>query len=164
MSQDQREQLTLKIYKEWFGQYTGASITRAMISGAHVAPFFYDVVIERIRQTLLRRDRDLRLIQLFNYIYRDGAPMFTLGGIVGGVGDEQVLKDAGILDHRFVRSGGDYLEISVPPLTLREKQWIDCRLDPGLTVGKLRFEMDEELLANYCRFYKEYPTYLETLL
>ncbi len=164
MSQDQRELLTLKVYNEWFGQYSGTPITRAMISGAHVAPLFYDVVTERIRQALLRRDRDLRLIQLFNYVYKDGAPMLTLGGIVGAATDEQAVRDAGILEHRFVRTGSDYLEISVPPLTIREKQWIDCRLHPGLKADRLSFELDEELLANYCKFYKEYPTYLETLL
>ena len=90
--------------------------------------------------------------------------MFTVGGIVGAEGDEHTLEDAGILNHRFVRTSSDYLEISVPPLTLREKQWIDCRLDRNLTAAKLKFELDDDLLANYRNFCKEYPTYLETLL
>jgi hypothetical protein len=164
MSQEQRERLTVKIYKEWFGQYVESRINSATIAGFHVAPLFYEVVIERIKQTLTRRERNLRFIQIFHYVYRDGAPMFTVGGIIGTDVDERALQDAGILNHRFVRTSSDYLEISVPPLTLREKQWIDWRLDQNLTADKLSFELDEDLLANYRRFYKEYPTYLETLL
>jgi hypothetical protein len=90
--------------------------------------------------------------------------MFTVGGIIGTETDEHALHEAGILDHRFVRTSSEYLEISVPPLTLREKQWIDCRLDKNLRANKLLFELDDDLLANYRKFYKEYPTYLETLL
>jgi hypothetical protein len=90
--------------------------------------------------------------------------MFTVGGIIGTEEDENALEQAGILNHGFVRRGSDYLEISVPPLTMREKQWIDCRLDKHLTARRLTFELDEDLLTNYRSFYKEYPTYLETLL
>ena len=90
--------------------------------------------------------------------------MLTLGGIIGTEADEYALEQAGVLGHKFVRNKGDYMEISVPPLTLREKQWIDCRLDHKLTAAKLRFELDEDLLVNYRTFYREYPTYLEALL
>lgn len=164
MTEQQREHLTLRVYKEWFQSYVGSKLTRALLAGSHVAGLFYEVVIERIRQSLTRRDRHLRFIQIFNFVYRDGAPMLTVGGMIGTSADETALAKAGVLDHRFVRTGDDYLEISVPPLTLREKQWIDCRLDQKLTTKRLRFELDEDLLLNYRSFYREYPTYLETLL
>jgi hypothetical protein len=56
------------------------------------------------------------------------------------------------------------LKISVPPLTIREKYWLDSKLDDKLTAAKLQFELEEELLDNYRKFYKEYPTYMESLL
>jgi hypothetical protein len=164
ISLEERELLTQETYMEWFGQYIAAPITRDTISSVHVAPLFYEVILERIRQTLGRRGQGLRFIQLFNYVYKDGAPMFTIGGMIGTGDDEQALQKAGILNHRLVRTGPDYLEISVPPLTVREKHWLDHRLDKSLTAAKLCFELDEDLLQNYRKFYKEYPTYLETLL
>lgn len=158
------ERETVRIYNLWFGTYFDKKVTHDLISRVDVAPLFYEVVSERIRQTLTRRGKGLRFIQLFNFLYRDGAPMFTLGGMIGTEEDERAIKKARILDHRFVRPGSKCLEISVPPLTMREKQWLDTRVGPQLTAEKLKFELDEDLLQNYCTFYKEYPTYLETLL
>jgi len=164
LSRDERERLVVRVYQDWFGQYVEGPITRAKVSGAHVTPLFYEVVSERIRQTLTRRQADLQFIQFFNFLYKDGAPMFTVGGMIGTADDRRLLEENGILMHKFVRTGSEYLEISVPQLTLREKQWIDCRLDTKLTADRLRFELEDDLLDNYRRFYKEYPTYLETLL
>jgi len=160
----ERERLTVETYLEWFGPYVEKEITLDTISRLHVASLFYEVVMERGRQTLAKRGGGLRFLQTFNYVYRDGAPMLTVGGIIGTEEDEQVLQGSGMLYHRFVRTNSDYLEISVPPLTIREKHWLDSRLDKNLTAGKLRFELEEDLLDNYRKFYKEYPTYMETLL
>jgi hypothetical protein len=90
--------------------------------------------------------------------------MLTLGGIIGNEEDQIALQKDGILNHGFVRTGTNVLEISVPPLTIREKHWLDSHIDDKLTAGKLRFELDEELLMNYRTFSKEYPTFLEALI
>jgi hypothetical protein len=164
LSAEQRENVIQTTYAQWFRQYTASGIPEDVSSRSHVAPLFYDVITERIKQTLNRRGEGLRFIQLFNYFYRDGAPMLTVGGMIGTDEDEQALRAAGVRQHRFARSGPDYLEISVPPLTVREKHWLDHRLDKKLKAAKLDFELDEDLLQNYLKFYKEYPTYMETLL
>jgi hypothetical protein len=164
MKADEREKLTVRTYQEWFGVYSGTQITQAMISGLHVAPLFYAIAVERVRQTLTTRRGDLRFIQLFNYVYRDGAPMLTVGGMIGTDDDERILRKAKVLDDPFVCSNSEYLEISVPPLTVREKHWLESRLDKKLTAAKLRFELGDDLLNNYRKFYKEYPTYMETVL
>ena len=160
----EREELVQRVYQEWFRSYIERDIRRDTVSPSAVAPLFYEVLAERIRQTLRRRVGDLRFLQIFNYSYRDGAPMLTVGGIIGTAQDEEALRNAGICDHDFVRTNSQCLEISVPPLTIREKYWLDSRLDKGLSQAKLQFELEQELLENYRRFYKEYPTYLETLL
>jgi hypothetical protein len=161
---EEREKATVETYQEWFKSYVEKEITLDTISPSHVASLFYEVVIERVRQTLTRRGGDLRFLQIFNYIYKDGAPMLTIGGIIGTEEDEQILQKSKILNHKFVRISRDPLEISVPPLTVREKHWLDSHLDGNFTVKRLKFELEEDLLANYCKFYKEYPTYMETLL
>lgn len=161
---EERDGVTVETYREWFGPYVDEEITRDTISRLHVASLFYEVVMERARQTLAQRGSGFRFLQIFNYVYSDGAPMFTVGGIIGTEEDEQALRGSGILNHRFVRTNSDSLEISVPPLTIREKHWLDSRLDRNLTAAKLQFELEDELLDNYRKFYKEYPTYMEALL
>lgn len=161
---EERDRLTVETYREWFGLYVNEEITRDTISRQHVASLFYEVVMERIRQTLAQRGSGFRFLQIFYYVYRDGAPMLTVGGIIGTEQDEEELQASRILGHRFVRRNSEYLEISVPPLTIREKHWLDSRLDGNLRADKLQFELEEELLDNYRKFYKEYPTYMEALL
>ena len=162
LSSSGRERLTLGVYRNWFGAYVEGPIEREMVSRFHVSPLFYEVIVERIRRSLA--PRELQFLQFFNYFYSDGAPMLTVGGLIGTSEDAQALAQSGVLNHRFVRRGKDYLEISVPPLTMREKNWLDSRLYGKVRSSDLRFELEDELLQNYCRFYKEYPTYLETLL
>src|SRR5579871_821640 len=157
----ERENFTIDAYKDWFQAYRDVEISGADISGPHAVPLFYQIVRARIDETLA--SRGLMFLQLFNYIYRDGAPMLTVGGMLGTKDDQIRLRDAGILNLRFVRRQPKSLRISVPPLTIREKYWLDSRLDPNLAVAHLAFELERDLLKNYKNFYREYPTYIETM-
>ena len=163
LSVQARERLIVKTYKDWFSVYLGYRITRDAISRLEVSSMFYQILIERIRQTLSKRTGGLRFIQIFNYLYRDGAPMLTVGGIIGNEEDVGMVE-RDISGHDFVRTDKEPLVISVPPLTVREKQWLDSRLDKNLSVDHVQFELEEEFLENYRLFYKEYPTFLEALL
>ena len=164
MTARQREFFTARTYRKWFGPYVEERITRQTIARSHVAELFYAVITERIRQTLAVKNAGLGFSQLFNYVYQDGAPMLTIGGILTDDQDDLRLQQSGIMEHRFIRTSSESLEISVPPLTIREKQWLDSRLDRNLTVKKLAFELEDDLLSNYRTFYKEYPTFVETLI
>jgi hypothetical protein len=163
-SSQQREDQTVRTYRSWFGPYSNTRIDRDLVARSHVDSLFVEVMLERIRQTLARKNPQLRFVQLFNFFYRDGAPMLTIGGMIGTQEDEQALTDAGVFEHPFVRRGDESLQISVPPLTLRETQWLNHRLNASLRADRLKFELDEALLDSYRMFYRQYPTYLEALL
>jgi hypothetical protein len=164
MTARQRELFTARTYRDWFGAYVEERITRQSLARSHVAELFYSVISERIRQTLAVRNEEFVFSQLFNYVYQDGAPMLTIGGVLTDQEDNLRLQQSGILEHRFIRTSNEFLEISVPPLTFREKQWLDSRLDKNLTAQKIAFELEDDLLNNYRAFYKEYPTFVEMLL
>jgi hypothetical protein len=83
--------------------------------------------------------------------------MLTIGGMIGTPDDKAKL--ANVLNHEFVSQDRVPIQIAVPPLTYREKQW----LDSNLNVARLRFELDDEFLENYRRFYKQYPTFVESI-
>jgi hypothetical protein len=163
MSPKQIERKTAAVYRDWFGSYLSHRITGDLIDRPHVARLFFDVVNQKIAQVLTGRN-GIEFIQIFNYLYADGAPMITIGGILGSTDDVQRLHEKGVLTHKFVQTGPKYREISVPPLTIREKQWLDSRLHQGIRADRLAFELDQDLLDNYRDFYKEYPTFTESML
>jgi hypothetical protein len=104
----------------------------------------------------------LKFHQLFNFVYADGAQMITIGGVIDDEGAAARIEDSGVFALGYVRQDNDLVRISVPPLTIREKQWIDSNLDEQLSAKKL--DIDDELLAHYIEFYRHYHTYYETLL
>lgn len=90
--------------------------------------------------------------------------MFTLGGIIDGESAHESLQRAGILNLDHVRTGEEVEKNSVPPLTFREKEWIDSRLISGSKGVRDSLGLEPHLLQNYITFYKYYPTYFETLV
>ena|ERR1700687_3396092 len=102
----------------------------------------------------------LKFHQLFNFVYADGAQMITVGGVID---EEEAAEKLDRIDLEYISKNEELVRISVPPLTMREKQWIDSNLDKGLSAKK-KLNIDDALLENYIRFYKYYPTYYETLL
>jgi len=112
-----------------------------------------------------KQHRKLEFIQLFNCRYTDGTTqMLTIGGLLDTASARQELNDANIYDHYFMRDEADPVEITVPPLTLRERNWIDTNVIGKKEPEKLVFELDKKLLQNYIRFYRHYPNYHETVL
>jgi len=100
---------------------------------------------------------------LFAFSYADGQRMVTVGGVVGNAETARKLKLAKVLEMPFCRPSEDPMPISVPPLTERERGWITQNMRRGLTVGGLRFELDEELFQSLMMYSRFYPTYVETL-
>ena len=151
------------MYKRWFGAYLNEKLTVDSLDPNFISGLFYRVVKERIRQTLVTKD-GLKFHQIFNYLYADGCPMLTVGGIIGNEASAVNLREKKIDEWKYVRTNDHNLEIVLPYLTIREKQWIDSVLRPSLSYDKLIFELDEELLEGYRQFYKEYPTFAEAML
>lgn len=158
MSQEEIGELTLAMYGDWFGRYLARNITKNDLTINGVPKLFYEVARSSIDQLLV--PRNLAFHQMFNILYADGAPMLTIGGMIGTEDDRERLE-ASVMTHRHVRTGANFLEIVVPYLTTREKTWLDRRLTQDISAQDVAFEIDEKLLRNYCSFYKEYPSYFE---
>ncbi|HEY1378397.1 MAG TPA: O-methyltransferase, partial [Gemmataceae bacterium] len=163
MSAKDREKYLIGRYREWFGQFAKDPINANSLTANGVTDLFQEVVTAQIARTLAARE-GLQYVQLFNYLYRDGAPMLTVGGVVADAECTANIETCGILDHRFVERGPAPMRISVPPLTFREKQWLDKRIGPDLRDDNLAFELEDGFLDAYQRYYKEYPTFTEALL
>jgi len=146
----------LDTFNDGFKELLGRKVKQDDIEPLNVPRLYYDTVAARIRESLSTLD-GLEYIQLFNYIYADGAPMLTFGGMIGTAQDREKLSS--VFDHDFVEEGPEAIRIAVPPLTYREKQWLDCHLKSKTSC----FELDDDSLDNYRQFYKQYPTFVESI-
>ena len=121
------------------------------------------ILRSQLEKSLVPR-ADVDFLQLFNFVYSDGTQMLTLGGLIEEPSKDATLKKGGIYNLRFVRASSDPLKISVPPLTMREKLWIDQNLKHDLRAAELEFELNEQLLENYKEYYRHYPQYHEAVI
>jgi hypothetical protein len=108
--------------------------------------------------------KKIKFVPIFNFFYQDGAPMVTVGGIVVDQAHEEKLQSLKLSEKFFFATGDSQVSIDVPHLTPQEKLKLDSLLtenniDP--VAGDLNFEIDNDSVINYCRFYKQYPLFSE---
>lgn len=101
----------------------------------------------------------------FQIVYKDTTPMVTVGGVLPSEANRQAV------DHRIKASDWRCQPteaIKAPHLTIREALALQSRLpDPdGLTrevVNELGFDLEEEQIRAYERYYREYPYFAEVV-
>lgn len=96
-------------------------------------------------------------LKIFDYIYSDNARMLTLGYMIIPEHELENMKNGNI--HLE-----ETLEISVPQLTQLEQKWLNQNLNKlKSNSDDLAFELKENDLLNYLKFYNEYPNFSELL-
>jgi hypothetical protein len=167
LSEDDRENQLVDLLKKTCGDISDSKICRALITKKGLPPFIAKTLRNQIKDAALRvNPKGLRFYQLFNFLYADGAQMVTVGGIIDDAMQETALIKSGIYNMDFIQPDESPIRISVPPLTIREKEAIDAQIDKKTTAKSLRLkaEIKQELLENYLKYYKHYPTYHEAVL
>ncbi len=146
-----------------FGKYAG-KIDKSEVTKKAFPQLLARILKTRIETSMLDRKGD-SFYQLINYRYDEGTQMLTIGGIINSDEKNKDLEKSGIYNLSFTTKNTKPIEISVPPLTLREKQWLDKHLqelkDKALEPD---FELKSSLLENYLEFYKQYATFHEILI
>lgn len=122
------------------------------------------MILRNLIQDSMMGRRGLDFLQLFNFKYADGAQMLTVGGLIDEERQIRRIKRSNLMQMEFITDKPDPIPISVPPLTIREKQYLDKMLNDGLQVNDLPFELREQMLINFKKYYRHYPTYYETLI
>ncbi len=151
-----------KFLDDTFGHLIVDDITEANLTKNDLPQLLSRILRSQLSTSLASRS-DVDFHQLFNFLYADGAQMITVGGVIDDGSAIGKLERSGVFDLEYIQKGEDLVRITVPPLTIREKQWIDSNLAKNLSAKK-KLDIDDTLLANYVRFYKYYPTYYETLV
>lgn len=163
MTRDQLIDRRVRELTEEFGNYYPGKIKRKLYSYKKLPRFFATVLINLMQEAMTRRP-GLGFLQLFNFKYADGAQMLTIGGLIDEVSAIRRVKRSDLFRLEFITDKPEPIPISVPPLTIREKQCLDQMLKEGLQADDLPFELREEILNNFRKYYRHYPTYYETLI
>lgn len=153
----------VEILNEDLGPHYRGNIDEKLLSHNDLPRLFVSVLREAFKKGVSTR-KDLEFYQLFNFRYADGAQMLSYGGLIDCSDADHRLKQSGIYDMSFIKTDTEPIRISVPPLTMREKLWLDQQMPGPLSANELEFELPEDHLKNFTKYYKHYPTYYETLL
>jgi hypothetical protein len=154
-----RRRLLVEHYQQ-FRDVLGRDIQESDVSAETIPQLIIDILRAAFERATSRR-ADVRHWQLFNFTYADGARMVTLGGVIDDEAAEGRLKGSGIFGKPFITRDRIPVEISVPPITSREKQWLDQ--NPESDVER-PFEMDDGAIEAFYRYRRYYPMYVETLV
>lgn len=158
-----REERLCEQYNETWGKYLQRAVAPADVTNSDLPRVVAEVLRVAIGRSVTARP-DLKFVQLFNYRYADGAQMMTVGGVIADERLSHQIQTSGLLTHPGVEPGPVPRAITVPPLTSRERDWIDQRIANPLRAEDLPFELEQAMLDAYIRYYRHYPTYRDLLL
>ena len=135
----------------------------------------YSLIIQNIIINIFRNNEQfcpVKFRKLFSFIYQDGAPMYTIGGIFS----EKAFPGALFTEEdNFLEPDEDkIINIDVPLLTYCEKMKLDknilkikenlSSLNKEKIVNLLGFEMKPSELKSYLDYYRYYPQYYEGII
>ena len=135
----------------------------------------YPLIIQNIIINIFRNNEQFHPVKfrkLFSFVYRDGAPMYTIGGIFS---EDNNFQDKFVKKDSFFRiDENKVIDIDVPLLTYYEKMKLDknisnieknlSSLNKEKIIKMLGFEMEPSELKSYLDYYKYYPQYYEGII
>jgi hypothetical protein len=149
------------------GSYLPRSYTANTLGGWGTAEAAWQIVDEHMKRSLSERNTGLsesaamHYRQLFNFRYRDGARMLTVGGILYDAGQAAAVDGCAFSDFDFYRDGEESYEIEIPRLTLREMRHLDSQLpvdSPDMLETSGVPDVD---VKNYARLYRYFPKFVD---
>jgi Putative O-methyltransferase len=124
-----------------------------------------ELVAKAIHAGLAGR-RDAEFIPMFNFVYKDGNQMLTMGGMVGTSVEKRRVRTSALADSPYFR--GDFetepCVITVPRLTRKERQYLDGFMPCKDLWTPDDFELSWEMVSAYRDIYRYCPNYAEMLL
>ncbi len=134
----------------------------------------YPLIIQNIIINIFRNNEQFHPVKfrkLFSFIYQDGAPMYTIGGMFT---KDSISKKITEKDSFFETDENKVVNIDVPLLTYYEKMKLDKNisnikkslgsLNKGKIIEMLGFEMEPSELRSYLDYYRYYPQYYEGII
>lgn len=159
---------------EQFKENLEGSLTRINISEEDLTlknshKILQEMIDKKIRNTIKLRNSTLKeshkLVykQLFNFLYKDGADMMTIGGIIYSQEDESKYEAANFEELEFIKQDVENYEIKIPKLTYREMINLDHPIQTGEELATTQaIYMKEEEVELYKKLYRYLPSFSNT--
>jgi len=112
-----------------------------------------------IRNGVLPPEEQLNYRQLFNFVYKDGMQMLTVGGIFYKGEQQELIEKCSFSDFDYIKSGEDIYKIQVPNLTFREINFLNQHLPSAGGPPETCIPKDE--IEQYAKIYRYFPTFTE---
>ncbi len=147
------------------GRYIGKCVVRSDLSQNELPRVLVRAIEGKVKEVFSRRS-GMDFLRLFNFKYADGAQMLTYGGIVCNLSLRTELSKVDWTSWDGVETGREPRSLTVPPLTHKEKQWLDSHMKKkDRKVSRhMPFELKDSARDAYLRYYRHYPTYADSLL
>ena len=116
-----------------------------------------------VRNGVLQPDNQVIYEQLFNFHYKDGANMVTVGGIFYSEEQKAAFSSKNLQDvFPFVKTGQDEYMIKAPCLTYREIRYLDSLLPGDISSINAQLKIPADDLQHYSETYRYFPNFADT--
>lgn len=152
-------------FKDKFDQYLEPTLTKPELKKDYTK-ILGKIINACVSDGLTYNQEKRSFLQLFNYCYADGSTMYTFGGIFFDLDGEPSLEalKSRISTLNHVSCESDIKDIDCPIITSKEKMYIDSYIKEGEFKGEVdQFCLGETDLKNYCKYYKYYPQFFESI-
>jgi hypothetical protein len=163
LSRLEREVAALRIFRDELSRPLGRRVEAKDLASRELPKVFAQVMRNYLKDHLAATG-EMEFLQLFNTYYADGAQMLTFGGMITPRAEMARLRASSHRKAKGINSGRDPIWIGVPPLTLREKLWLDQRIRGRRRVDGRTIDLPQAFVKTYRKYYREYPLYSEVWL
>lgn len=121
-------------------------------------------VLEALNGPIAEIEHQSEFIQLFNLCYKDGAKMFTFGGLISKKSESDKVRRSSVFLSGAVQSLDSQIEINAPILTHKEidlmNKHLPCAEDEFLECAEISF-VPEESRKSFLKYYRQFPNFME---
>jgi hypothetical protein len=157
-----------KFWREYFesegGKYFDNTLTHQDFARSNLPKRNIELINNAIKSGLAGR-KDVKFLPMFNFLYKDGHEMLTIGGMIGTPTEKREISSSAFNDTGYYQDNFEnnpYI-IKVPRLTSKERQYLDAEMPCSDDWKPSQFELSDEDVKAYREIYRFCPTYGELL-
>lgn len=149
--------------RELFGAVVPDELSKNSCQGDRMQETLADLTLDYMRSVAADLSRPGGFLPAFRVIYKDSAPMVTVGGVLPTKGAVSTANC--VLNAEAWRCNPEK-RIIAPHLTMREAATLQSQLPQAtqLTraqINSLGFDLEEEQIATFQHYYKQYPAFAQ---
>ena len=148
-----------------FGDVVPDDLSKRACKDEKMQETLADIALNYMQAVAADLARPGGFVPAFRLIYKDSAPMVTVGGILPAKGAAQI-ANAVVADHTWLCRPEK--RIIAPHLTMREAALLQSQLPRSEQLSRsiilgLGFDLEEEQIETFQTYYKQYPAFAQIL-